>query len=240
MADKEEKKAASKFKEYVARPEVKELYRTLKVSAQAIDVASKTVEILSKPWVQNRLPSIAAKVQQLTNFTKALGPAGVALGVGVDILSAFGLIGDAVMDKLDQISQQIEDLKDDVNKGFEDVKRLLDRNLALQPFLNIYFKLQGKVEIYEQNVIGVRGHVDARIFSERLAAMIQTYNPEEIIVDLKQIHNMITGKRKKCRQIHTSLHICITGAMSRFLSTDDILRKLKGLKGVFAPIELET
>ena len=29
MADKEEKKAASKFKGYVARPEVKELYRTI-------------------------------------------------------------------------------------------------------------------------------------------------------------------------------------------------------------------
>ena len=62
MADKAEKKSsadkgdtksvASKFKGYVARPEVKELYATLKVSAKAIDGLSKTMEILSKPWVK--------------------------------------------------------------------------------------------------------------------------------------------------------------------------------------------
>ena len=114
MADKAEKKSsadkgdtksvASKFKGYVARPEVKELYATLKVSAKAIDGVSKTMEILSKPWVKKRLASIAAKVAKLTNFSKVLGPAGVAVGVGVDLLSAIGLIEDAVMDKLNQIS----------------------------------------------------------------------------------------------------------------------------------------
>lgn len=200
MADKsnerggkpEKKSAASAFKGYVARPEVKTLYATLQVSAKVIDGTSKTLEILSKPWVKDRFPSIAAKLGKITNLSKALGPAGTALGVCVDLLSAFGLIEDAVMAKLDQISRQIEDLRDDVNRGFEDVKRLLDRNLALMPFLNIYMKLKAQVEIYEKSVVGVR--VNPEVFTRRLALMIQNYSPDEIIRDLKQIHNIISGR----------------------------------------------
>ena len=198
MADQgnkvESKSVASKFKGYVARPEVKELYATLKVSAKAIDGVSKTVEILSKPWVTKRLPSIAAKVAKLTKFSKVLGPAGVAVGIGVDILSAVGLVEDAVMAKLNQISRQIEELKDDVKKGFQEIKIILDRNLALMPFLTIYNKLQAQVDVYEQNVVGV--HIDATIFLKRLADMIHEGTIEGIISDLKQIHNMISGDVK--------------------------------------------
>lgn len=178
----------------VARPEVKELYATLKVSAKAIDGVSKTMEILSKPWVKKRLPSIAAKVAKLTNFSKVLGPAGVAVGVGVDLLSAIGLIEDAVMDKLNQISRQIEELRDDVNKGFEEIKIILDRNLALMPFLTIYNKLQAQVDVYEQNVVSAQ--IDPTIFLKRLADMIHEGTIDGIISDLKQIHNMISGEVK--------------------------------------------
>lgn len=204
MADKAEKKSsadkgdtksvASKVKGYVARSEVKELYSALKVSAQVIDGTSKTIEILSKPWVTRRLPSIAAKLGKVTKLSAVLGPAGVAVGVAVDILSAIGLVQDAVMAKLDQISRQIDDLRDDVNKGFADIKVILDRNLALMPFLTIYNKLQAQVEVYEQNVVGVK--IDAAIFSKRLAAMIHENTIDEIIYDLKQIHNMISGELK--------------------------------------------
>lgn len=202
MADKAEKKssadkgetksAASKFKGYVARPEVKELYATLKVSAKTIDGVSKTMEILSKPWVKKRLPSIAAKVAKLTKFSKVLGPAGVAVGVVVNLLSAFGLVTDVVMDKLNQISRQIEELRDDVNKGFEEIKIILDRNLALMPFLTIYNKLQAQVDVYEQNVVSAQ--IDPTIFLKRLADMIHEGTIDGIISDLKQIHNMISGE----------------------------------------------
>lgn len=194
-AEKGEKKsAASKFKGYVARPEVKELYATFKVSAKVIDGASKTFEILSKPWVKDRFPSIAAIVIKVANFSEVLGPAGLAVGVAVDVLSALGLVEDAVMAKLNQISRQIEDLRDDVNKGFDDIKRLLDRNLALGRFLNVYDKLHAQVEVYERNVVLVR--VNTATFSERLAAMIHENTIDEIIYDLQHIHNMMSGKGK--------------------------------------------
>lgn len=199
----ETKTAASKFKGYVARPDVKTLYATLRYSAQVIDGTSKTLEILSKPWVRDRFPSIAAKLGKLANFTKVLGPAGAALGVCVDILSAFGLIEDAVMNKLNQISKQIEDLRDDLNRGFEDVKRLLDRNLALMPFLTIYNKLKAQVEVFEENVVGVP--VNAENFSIRLARMVEQYRPDDIIRDLKQVHNIITGRRKTMTNVKKSL-----------------------------------
>ena len=147
-----------KLGKYVAKPEVKELYSAIKVSAQVIDGAGKMVKFLSKPEVKDllvkRLPAIATKLAKLTQFASLLGPAGAALGIAVDLLAAFGLLvqEDPVMEKLNEILSEIKDLRADMMKGFEELKTKLDSNLALTDFLHVINKLQSSIEIFELNI----------------------------------------------------------------------------------------
>lgn len=113
------------------------------------------MKFLEEPWVTDvlakRLPAITNRLTKIADFAKLLGPAGVALGVGVDILSMTGLIQDATMEKLDKLSRQIDALREDVQKGFGDIKEKLDSNIALSRFLLISDKLEAQVKVFEQN-----------------------------------------------------------------------------------------
>lgn len=138
-----------------AKPEVTTLHSILEAGANAINIASKVVEFFSKPEIIDRLPAIASKLSKLAKFAGLLGPAGAALGVVVDILSVFGFLSfgeDPVMKKLNEISNQIEELRNEVKKGFKEVKTQLDINLALTQFLDLRNELQAMVDIFEQNV----------------------------------------------------------------------------------------
>ena len=184
-----------KLDKYIAKPEVKELYSALKVSAQVIDGANKTVEFFSKPAVKDllakRLPAIAAKLGKLAKFASVLGPAGEALGVVVDLLSAFGLLQDPMMAKLDEIISEIKGLRNDVRKGFDELKKRLDKNLALTQFLIVYNKVKAQVDIYERNV-GDHTTDPANLYN-RLVDMVKSYTPHDLIVDLDQLHTIIMG-----------------------------------------------
>lgn len=190
------KGAERKVKDYVRKPEIKDLYSAIKVSGQAIDVASKTVDFLSKPAVKDfltkRLPAIASKLGKLSQFAVLLGPAGIAVSIAVDLLSAFGLLieSDPVMDKLNEIGRQIEGLQDDIDKGFKELKNKLDKNLVLSQFLSVYDDMTAQVEIYEENVKKYRG----KELYKRLEPMSKSYPPDKIIKELRKMHNMIAGK----------------------------------------------
>ena len=198
-----------KIEKYVAKPEVKELYSTIEVSAKVIDGANKTVEFLSKPEVKGlllkRLPAIAANLGKLTKFASLLGPAGAALGTVVDFLAAFGLFTqeDPIMAKLNEISNQIKDLRDEVEKGFTELKTRLDRNLALTEFLHVINNLQSQLEIFEQNVR--RSTSDPAGFYARLQNMVKSYSPHNLITDLKKLHNIIVGSTEFGDPLFTQL-----------------------------------
>ncbi len=53
MAKEENPK--TKISNYVAKPEIKELFSAIRASVQAIDGASKTVDFFSKPEVKDLL-----------------------------------------------------------------------------------------------------------------------------------------------------------------------------------------
>ena len=68
---------------------------------------------------------------------EALGPAGIVLGKGVDLFAAMGLVNDATMDKLNQISSQIDQLRSEIEQGFQNLKDLVQIMSELNRFLPI-------------------------------------------------------------------------------------------------------
>ena len=142
-------------------------------------------------------PALAAKIGMITNFAKALGPTRVALGMGVNLMVAFGLLEDATTKKLDEISSQIKELRDDVKKGFESIKKHLKIERALKHFLDIHDKLHAKVNLYEKAVVH-EGITDADVFYQLLEDMVKDYPPLEVITDLQQMHLLITGEAEFC------------------------------------------
>ncbi len=182
----------SNFKGYVAKPEVANLFAGMKTAAKAIDGANRFVDLLNNPSLAKKFPAIATKLLKLGQLASFLGPAGAALGIGCDLLSAFGLVEDGVMAKLDEISRQIRDLRDDVRRGFEDLRGILGEVQVLLQFLPIYTRIQAQVEIFEQNVEG--NYSDPMLFYSRFDALVEAYKPHEIVADLKQMHLLITGR----------------------------------------------
>lgn len=181
-------KNVEKLKEYTSRPEVNDIYRSLNQSAKVINVTNFAVDVLGQAQTINALakmaPTLAKALGKVGKLSKALGPAGAVLGMGMDLLVAFGVIKNDMMQKLDEISRQIEDLRDDV-------KMELKVTQALGRFLPIHDKMLANVQRFEQ-ISASPG--DAESFCERLGDMVKDYSPNEIIVDLRQIHNLITGE----------------------------------------------
>lgn len=200
-AEDKASKYAAKFKGYVAKPEVKEVYAVMKTSAKAIDTTADVVTFLEKPGIKDVLsknvPALSAKIEMIGKFAKALGPAGVALGFGVDLMVAFGLLEDCTMKQLNEISCLIKELSEDVKKGFEDIKKHLKIERALTRFLDIHDKVRTKVELYEETVVH-EGIIDANVFYQLLEDMVTNYHPLDVIEDLEQMHRLMTGEAGFC------------------------------------------
>ena len=188
-------KVSDKFKGYVAKPEVKEIYAAMKVSAKVLDGTNSTIAFLTKPEVMDALaknsPALAGNIKKAAGLAKALGPAGVVLGVGIDLMVAVGLVEDATMNKLNEISRQVEELRSDVKKGFESLKMQLKITQALQRFLPVYDELLANVLCYEK-ILANPG--DTTSFFKRVGSMVADYSPNKIIVDLRKMHALITGE----------------------------------------------
>ena len=218
-------KVAAKFKVYAAKPEVKELYATMEVCAKGIDVANSIVNLLTNPKLIGALektaPALATNLKKASELAKVLGPAGIALGVGVDLLVAVGLLEDATMMKLDELSRQIEDLREDVKKGFESLKLHMKIAETLQRFLPIFDKMLANVLCYEQ-ILADPGDTDG--FFERIEDMMKGYSPSDIIVALRQVHVLIAGEgvfqsKPLFRQLAEEAYELEGEAFDRFLST---------------------
>ena len=200
-AEPKASKYADRFKGYLVNPEVKQIYAAMEVCAKAIDRTADIAMFLEKPGIKNVLmknaPALSAKLGMIANFAKALGPAGVALGVGVDLMAAFGLLEDAMTKTLDEISCQVKELRKDVKIGFESIRKHLKIERTLKRFLDIHDKLQAKVDLYENTVVH-EGIADADVFYQLLEDMVKDYPPLNIITDLQQMHLLITGEAEFC------------------------------------------
>ena len=188
-------KAGDKFKGYVAKPEVKNIYTAMKVSAKVLDGTNSAITFLAKPKVMGALtkncPTLAESAKKAARLAKALGPAGVTLGIGVDLMVAAGLIEDATMNRLNEISCQIKQLRSDVKKGFESLKLHMKTMEARQRFLLVYDDMLTNVLRYEQ-ILASPGDTDS--FFKRVGSMVEDYSPNKIFVHLRRMHVLITGE----------------------------------------------
>ena len=188
---------AEKLKGYITKQSVREVHDAMKISAKLLEVANGTMKFLSDPIVADSIAKHCPaffNVQKAAGLAKMLGPAGVALGTGADIMVAVGLIEDATMSKLNEISSQVEQLKSDVEKGFDSLKVELRKMQALHRFLNVYDELHKNVSNYERSLVCRSGIVDAGSFIKRLGLMVKDYTPNSIICDLHHMHALIVGK----------------------------------------------
>ena len=187
---------AEKFEGYVAKSEVKEVYTVMKRCAQLLDASNHAIKYLSNETVQD---SITKHYPAFLNITKAtglaqiLGPAGTALGVGVDLMVKTGLVEDAFMSKLNEISRKVEQLRSDVERGFQSLKVQFKITQALESFLPVYNKLIKNIRIYEE-----MPDKDQSTYLRRLALMVKDYSPNKIIRDLCQLHALIVGRDGFC------------------------------------------
>ena len=188
--------AADKFIGYVEKPEVKEMYATMKKSADSIDARIVAIAFWTKPEnfiaLEKSVPAMANNLIKMARLASLLGPAGVDLGVGLDLMVAVGLLEVASVLRLDELSHQINDMKLDVVKGFESLKVHLETAEILNRFLPVLDQMLASVLQYEQILASRAGDVNG--FFERLEELAKEYSPSKVIVALRQIHVLITGE----------------------------------------------
>ena len=108
---------ADKIVQYAMTSQVKTVYSTLKSSSGVLQAANETIEFLSKESTMETLsktsPDLAKHLTKVVQISTIIGPAGVALGIGVDLMMKCGLVQDCTVARLDEISRQIKELKED-------------------------------------------------------------------------------------------------------------------------------
>ena len=191
------KSIGDKFKKYVAKEEVKEIYAALEVGAKVLDTTNNTIKFLSKPEVKKALvkvsPDLAEVVGKASCIAKALGPAGMVLGKGIDLFVAMGLAQDATMAKLDEISSQIDALRSEVEQGFQNLKAFIKSTVELNRFLQTYDTMLTNVLKYEKLISSPEKNTPD-LFMRKMKLMVDTYSPSQIVHDLEKMHNLIAGK----------------------------------------------
>ena len=185
IMEKKVEKVVDKFKGYVEMPEVKETYAAMKTNAKCMDTGSfLTTPNLISTLEKSGASTLAENIRNAVELAALLGPAGVALGVGVDLMVAVGLLEDASMMKLDELSRHV------VKRNFENFNRKIAE--ALNCFLPIINKILAYVLRYEQILASRAGDVNG--FFERLEDLAKECSPSKVIVALRQIHVLITGE----------------------------------------------
>ena len=92
---------------------------------------------------------------------------------------AVGLLEEVEMTNLDELGRQIEDLREDVHKGFESLKLHMKIAEALNRFLPVFDKLLANVLRYERILASSD---DVNSVFERLEDFVKDYSPSQIIV----------------------------------------------------------
>ena len=193
---------SDKFKEYIAKHDVQKVYDTMEQCKNIFEVCNKAIEFLSKPVVQKAIKKHCPaflNVIKATGLAGVFGPASIAVGIGMDVLLVTGMVEDIdpVMCKLDEISSMVEQLREDVERGFKSLNVQFKVMQALESFLPVFNNLHMNVLNYEGLLARCRPgsmNTDQGTFIKRLGLMVRDYSPNMIIRDLRQMHALIVGK----------------------------------------------
>ena len=186
---------ADQIVQYAMTSQVKTVYSTLQSSSGVLQAANDTIKYLSKETVMKALsrvsPDLVKYLTKVVQISTVLGPAGKALGMGVDLIMKCGLnVQDCTVAELDEISRQIEELKD-----FKTLKVQLRIERALHRFLPIHDSIITKVQRFERILASrLSNNNDIDVFCERIGKMSIDYTPSQIIDDLHRLHVLITGE----------------------------------------------
>ena len=180
-----------RLQQYARRQDVKSIHSALKeaeegieqVSSYAMKFLTEGSELIKK--LVEIAPELARVLLKVGQLASALGPAGTALSMGVDLLVMFSAQQDSpIKKKLDEISRHVKSLQ-------EATSIQLNVLGVMERFLPIYDKMLAHVLRFEQ-IIANPGNSES--FCQRIEEMIKDYSPNQIIVDLCQMHALIMGE----------------------------------------------
>ena len=173
-----------RIEKYISDPQLQDTYKKLRTGAESIvERASVLTEIERDSSLLARFPDVAKSLGKVAKLSNNIIPAGRALGVFVDMACEFGFIDKN--SELRKMHDEMNGVKEEVHNGFEELKTIIDQ----QRFLQLHEKWQAKVQVFKQNL-----NSGEHLFYERIGRMVMEYSPDEIISDLKQMHNIITGQ----------------------------------------------
>ena len=156
-----------------------------------IDGANRlTKELTSQNVLEtlaNTAPDLAAGLENVAKIADLLGRAGEHLGLGTDLLVAFGFKEKSVMQELDELS------KNSLMEQEIDKLSLLTRSTSLWRFCPIHDKVLSTVLHFEQSVVP-GSDKERETHCKRLDCMVQEYSPTQEIIDLRRMHTIIIGE----------------------------------------------
>ena len=196
--DKKNKSCMKKYQNYVAKEEYKTTLKVLKNTAKVIDNGKKVVQFFQSDngkkvinILSTRAPKIFNAMSKASKIAVLLGPAGMSVGVAVDLLAAFGLIQDAQDAKLDEIIRKIDKLQNTVDKGFTDMKNQLKLNEIMLRFFNPYDKLKALTEQYELALYNKKDGM--YYFIMRINNILNNVSIEQMLLLIRQVKNVLEG-----------------------------------------------
>ena len=143
-------------------------------------------------------PVLAAGLENVAKIADLLGCAGDHLGLGTDLLVAFGFKEKRVMQELDELSKNISLMEQEIDKP-----SLITRNTSLWRFWLIHDKVLSTVLHFEQSAVHDHhplpgSDVDREelleMYCKRLEHMVKEYSPTQLIIDLRHMHGIIMGE----------------------------------------------
>ena len=167
-----------------------------------IDGANRLIKELTGQNVLDDLadtaPDLAAGLKNVAEIVVLLGPACNHLGLGTDLLVAFGFREKRDMQKLDELREKINLVSQEIAKP-----SLLTQSTctSLWRFWLIHDKVLSAVLHFERSAVVHDHHPlpdesdrDLETYYKRLGLMVRDYSPTQVINDLLLMHNIIMGE----------------------------------------------
>ena len=190
----------ARVKEHLAKHHADDFYPSVNFNkeTQKIDVANKLIKELTSQNVLEALADTAPVLEDgLKNVAKIvvlLGPACDHLGLGTDLLVAFGIRKKRDMQELDELREKISLVSQKIDK-----RGLLIRSTcaSLWRFWLIHDKVLSAVLHFEESAVVhpiSESERDLETYYKRLGLMVREYSPIQVINDLLLMHNIIMGE----------------------------------------------
>ena len=167
------------------------VYTCLNEESKRINEANTLLKQLSDRNLLEALthtaPDLAAGLENVAKIVVLLGRAGDHLGLGTDLLVAFGFKGKEVMQELDELSKNINLIDQKIKKP----RLPLNQSFSLVHDKILSFVLRFEESVNNQHTLPEN---DQEIYCKRLGHMVQEYSPTQVITDLRRMHGIIMGE----------------------------------------------